>query len=75
MLDTIPEDMEGGSATPVAHHLFDIAEDSTKLSQADTDLFHHLVAQQLHLSKRARTDIQLSVSFLCTRVRGPDIDD
>ena len=54
MVDNIPEDMKGESATPTAHHLFDIAEDVTKLSQADADLFHHFVAQLLYLSKRAR---------------------
>ena len=27
------------------------------------------------LSKRARPDIQISVSFLCTRMKGPDTDD
>ena len=75
MLDDIPEDMKGESATPAAHHLFDIAEDATKISQADEDLFHHFVAQLLYLSKGARPDIQLSVSFLCTRVRGSDTDD
>ena len=67
--------MKGESATPAAHQLFDIAEDATKLSQADADLFHHFVAQLIYLSKRARPDIQLSVSFPCTRVRGPNIDD
>ena len=74
MLDDIPEDMKGGSATPAAHHLFDIAEDATKISQADTDLFHHFLAQLLYLSKRARPYIQLAVSFLYTRVRGTYTD-
>ena len=41
MLDYIPEYMKGESATHAAHHLFGIAEDATKLSQADADLFHH----------------------------------
>ena len=49
MLDDIPEDMKGESATPAAHHIFDIAEDATKLSKADADLFHHFVAQLLYL--------------------------
>ena len=74
ILDDIPEDMKGESATPDAHHLFGIAEDATKLSQADADLFHHFVAQLLYLSKRARPYIQLAVSFLCTIVIGPDTD-
>ena len=64
MLDNIPEDMKGKSDTSAAHYLFYIAEDATKLSQADTDLFHHFVAQLLHLLKRASPYIQLSVSFL-----------
>ena len=75
ILDNIPEDMKGESATPAAHHLFDIAEDATKLSQADADIFHHFVAQLLYLSNMAHPDIQISVSFLFTRVRGPDTDD
>ena len=32
MVDNITEDMKGESATPAAHHLFDIEEDATKLS-------------------------------------------
>ena len=75
MLYDIPEDMKGESATPVAHHLFDIAVNAMKLSQADADLFHHYLAQLLYPSKRERPDIQLSVSFLFTRVRVPDTDD
>ena len=35
----------------------------------------HFVAQLLFLSKRACPYIQTAVSFLCTRVRGPDTDD
>ena len=68
MLDDIPEYIKGESATPAAHHLFDIAEDATKLSQVDANIFHHFVAQLLYLSKRARPDIHLAVSFLYTIV-------
>ena len=75
LFDDITEDMKGESVTPAAHHLFYIETDATKLSQADADIFHHFVAQLIYLSKRARPDIQLALSFLCTRVRGPDTDD
>ena len=75
ILDEIPEYIKGGSATPDVHHLFDIAEYITKLSWTDADLFHHFVAQLLWLSKRARPDIQMEVSLLCTIVREPDTDD
>ena len=67
--------MKGGSSTPYSSHLFDIVEDATKLYQADADLFHNFVAQLLYLSKRERTDIQIAVSLLCTRVIRPDTDD
>ena len=75
MLDNILEYMKGGLATPAPHYLFDIEEDAIKLPQDDADLSHHFVAQLLYLSKRARPEIQLAVSFLCTRVRVPDTDD
>ena len=54
IIDDIPEDMKGEWSTPDVHHLFDIAKYATKLSQADTDLFHHVLAQLLYLSERAR---------------------
>ena len=44
ILDKFPEDTKEGSATPAAHHLFDIAEDATKLSRTGIDLFHHFLA-------------------------------
>ena len=75
IIDTIPEDMKGESATLAAHHLFDIAEDSTKLYQANADLFHHFVAQLLYLSNGACPDIQLAASFLFNRARGPENDE
>ena len=57
IINDVPEDMRGGSATPTAHHLFDIAEDATKLSRIDADSFHNFVAQILYLSNQARLDI------------------
>ena len=63
-IDDIPEDMRGESATYAAHHIFYIAEDATKLSQADAEPFHHFVAQTIYLSKMSRPDIQLAVSFV-----------
>ena len=74
MLDNIPEYMKGESTTPDVHHLFDIAEDTTKLSQANAD-FSPFLAQLLYLSKRPCPDIRLSVSFLCNIVIGPDTVD
>ena len=53
ILNDIPEDMRVESAKPAAHNISDIAEDATKLSQNNADIFHHLFAQLLHLSNQA----------------------
>ena len=63
ILDNIPEDMKGVSATPAAYHLFYIAEDATKPSQAGADLFHHFVSQLLYLFKEG-TSIHPDSSIL-----------
>ena len=71
-----PEDLlKGAPATPAAAHLFEVNDDCEKLSTEQAELYHHLVAKLLYLSKRARPDIQLAVSFLATRVQQPDTDD
>ena len=51
------------------------SESDIPAAQADTHISHHFVAQLIYISKRARPDIQIAVSFLCTRVRGSDTDD
>jgi hypothetical protein len=75
ILDELPEDMNGVSATPAANHLFEVNCNPSPLDTKLADFFHHVVAQLLFLCKRARPDIQTAVSFLCTRVKNPDIDD
>jgi hypothetical protein len=70
-----PASMNGTAATPAANHLFEINATSSKLCPEDAETFHHITAQLLYLSKRARPDIQTAVSFLCTRVVQPDTDD
>ena len=75
ILDELPDDMDGESATPAASFLFDIDEECEKLDTETAEFFHHNTAKLLFLCKRARPDIQTAVAFLCTRVKGPDTDD
>ena len=56
-------------------YLFKVNADATKLDDKTADLFHHYTAQLLFLSKLARPDLQTAISFLCTRIMEPDIDD
>ena len=67
--------LKGNPTSPAANHLFEINSECAKLSAPQADEFHHLVAKLLYLAKRTRPDILLSVAFLCTRVKGPDMDD
>ncbi len=46
-----------------------------KLDQARAKAFHNITGKGLHVAKRARPDISLSIAFLTRRVKGPDIDD
>jgi len=77
LLDGVPDDMSSGEAiTPAAQHLFDINEDDKELLDQETaDVFHSMVAKFLFLAKWARPDLLVAVSFLCTRVKAPSVDD
>ena len=53
--------------TPAKSTLFEV-NGSVELNEERMETFHHIVAKLLYVSKRARVDIDLAVSFLCTRV-------
>ena len=67
--------MKGTSTTPAANHLFQTNENAEKLGATDAVLYHHLVAKFLYLGKRMRPDLLTAISFLCTRIQNPDVDD
>jgi hypothetical protein len=72
----LPQDMIGRAATPAANHLFTIdTMDPPYLDKARTDFYVHLTMQLLFLSQRARPDIRTAVSFLCGRLKKPDMHD
>jgi len=75
MLEEMPMNMEGLATTPASSHLFNTDPGCKKLCEEQGQLFHHLVAKLLYLSKCTRQDIQTAVAFLCTRVKEPDTDD
>ncbi len=55
--------------------LFKVDEDATKLDAEQSTAFHNIVAKALYMVKRARPDASVSIAFLTTRVRSPDVDD
>jgi hypothetical protein len=62
-------------ATAAPDGLFKVDEDAVKLDQARAKAFHNITAKEINVAKRARPNIFLSIAFLTTRVKGPDIDD
>jgi len=77
ILSEVPDELLRGSAaaTPAANHLFEVKDHSPRLSLERGEIFHHLTAQLLYLSKRARPDLEPTVPYLCTRVQKPNEDD
>ena len=63
------EEITSTITTPAVEHLFQIQD------QNKGTCFHHTIAQLLFVSAMARQDIQTSVAFSTTRVKGPDEDD
>jgi hypothetical protein len=61
--------------TPAPDNLFMVNEDCEKLPEYMAADFHTTAAKTLYVTKRARPDTCLSIAFLTTRVRAPDIDD
>ena len=75
MLKELPEEFDGTATTPAGNDLFKIDEDSPKVDEKKAQFFHTYVAKTLFICKRARPDLQTTVSFLCKRVRDCREDD
>jgi hypothetical protein len=78
-IDDLVSDMQLGpgdfSKTPASSKLFNIISNDELLSDDERERFHTNVAKLLYLGKRARPDVLLAATFLCTRVRSPGKDD
>ncbi len=74
-IDAFPEECSTSAATPGADHLFKVDPFGKLLKEKDRKLMHSLVAKLLFVSKRARPDIQVPISFLTSRVTKADEDD
>lgn len=63
------------SKYPGNDKLFHVDENSKLLNNDQKELLHGLIARLLFACKRARPDIQVCVTFLCTRVTKPTEED
>jgi hypothetical protein len=77
VISDFPELITRKAATSKADHLFTISDkkEVRPLKEERALTFHHMVAQLLFMSMRARQDVQTALAFLTTRVKSPDVDD
>ncbi len=69
MLQELPEEFDGEASTPAGNDLFKIDENSPNVDENKAQFYHTYVAKTLFVCKRARPDLQTTVSFLCKRVK------
>ena len=61
--------------SPANHSLFLVDEGAKELDENKSDIFHSTTAKLLYIMKRARPDIETSISFLSRRVSKSADDD
>ena len=60
--------ISGRGNTPATDTLFVIDNTLKQLNESRSEVFHPIVLKLLYVSKQAQIDIDLAISFLCTRV-------
>ena len=70
-----PMDFDDENITPAISKLFQVNETHQKLDMVTVDLFHCIVTRFLYVAKRARSDLQVVVVFLCKQVKCPNTGD
>jgi hypothetical protein len=60
---------------PGTRNVFQVNKEVVLLGSKEATYFHTITAKLLYLAKRARPDILTIISFLCTRVTAPTVED
>lgn len=63
------------ASTTTKNNLFKIIKNSKRLGKDQSKDFYHILYKLLYVSKRARLDIDVAVSFLCLRVTCSIVED
>ena len=69
--------MKSSATTPAKGNLFyeDSETEAEPLNEREVERYHHTTAKLLYASKRIRLDIDLALSFICTKVTEPSRGD
>ena len=74
-IEKYEEYVSRGVTSPATSRLFNMTEGSERLIKENPETLHLTAAKLLWVMKRSRPDIETVISFLCTRVKYPDIQD
>jgi hypothetical protein len=74
-IEDFGEDLDEDAVNPAKSNLFTVNPDSVPLPENKADICHSVVAKLLWVSQRSRPDMELDVSFLCTRAQHPTVED
>ena len=74
-LEPYGENLDRNYPHPAARWLFTVKPDTEDLAEEKADIFRKFVAKLIWVMKRGRPDVEPTISFLSSRVKGPDKDD
>jgi hypothetical protein len=74
-IEDFGEDLKTDAVNPAKSKLFIINHESECLANEKADIYHSITAKLLWVSQRSRPDLETAVSFLCTRVQQPTVED
>jgi hypothetical protein len=74
-IEDFGEDLDTDAVNPAKSKLFVINHDSEILCDEKGNIYHSVTAKLLWVSQRSRPDLETAVSFLCTRVQQPTVED
>ena len=60
---------------PASIHLFIINKQAQQLDKEKSEIFHFVMAKLLYIMRRARPDLEKTISFLCWRVSKSGVYD
>ena len=69
------EKVEGIVRSPAQHGLMVVDENSERLDEHRSDVFHSVTQKLLYITKRARPDLETLLSFLTMRVSKSTVED
>ena len=74
-IEWLGEKLENSASSPANKKIFTSDDDALQLNNDKSELFYSIVGKFLFICQRARTDLEQTVAYLCTRVANSTIED